>query len=106
MIIGVIQFVIAAFGMLCLYCEVSDRYRNCNWHVSIRWVLMMSSIILAYKVTVFATAPILAQIFLLFGTLLSAKILYRKVLSKQIRIKGFKLRKPYIGDRYEKSTNR
>lgn len=106
MIILITQFVILVFGLLCLYCEVSDKYRDCNWHVSVRWVLMMASILIAFKVSLIASAPILAQIGVLFTTCLTVKFLYRKVLKRQIRIKNFKLKKIYLGDLYVKSINR
>ena len=106
MIILITQFVILVFGLLCLYCEISDKYRDCNWHVSVRWVLMMASILVAFKVSVFTTAPIFAQMVVLFLTCITAKFLYRRVLRRQIRIKNFKLKKLYLGDWYVKSINR
>ena len=96
MIILITQFVILAFGLTCLYCEVSNKYRDCNWHVSVRWVLMMASIVLAFKVSVFAVSSLFIQVLALLVTCITAKFLYKKVLRRQVRIKNFNLKKLYL----------
>lgn len=97
MIILITQFIIVAVGLLSLYCEVSDKYRNCTWHVSVRYALMLASVLLAFKVAVFAVSAIFIQILVLFVVVVTAKFVVEKILKKQMKIKNFKLKKTYLG---------
>lgn len=96
MIILITQLIIVAVGVLSLYCEVSDKYRDCTWHVSVRYALMLASLIFAFKVTIFASSALFVQLIVLFVVAISAKLVVQKILRKQIKIKNFKLKKTYL----------
>lgn len=106
MIILIAQLIIAAFGFLSLWFEVSEKYRDCELNVAIRYTFILASILVAFRMSVFYAAPFLLQVGVLFLTVVSATFLYKKVLKKQIRIKNYKLYKLYLGEVNAKRLNR
>ena len=106
MIIILTQTIILAFLILCVYCEYSDKYRNCNWHVFVRGLLMVFSAIVAAKLQMFATAPIIIQFLILALTAYLSVFMYKRVLKRQMKIKNFRLIKQFLGDDYVKRTYR
>ncbi|QIW91557.1 hypothetical protein vBAbaMD22_44 [Acinetobacter phage vB_AbaM_D22] len=105
MTIVLIQIIIALFFLINLYCEVSKKYRNCELHVSLRWIFMIASLVALAKVHILAAMPVVVQISALIIVIAIAKILYDHVLKRQIRIRNFKLKKLYLND-FQKHTHR
>jgi len=100
------QVVVALLLAISLWCELSHKYRDCNLHVTVRWVLMMSCIIFGFGLQVFATSHVLVQACVFVVTLVLARLAHKKVLMKQIRIKNFKLIQKYLGGLDVKYFNR
>lgn len=100
------QVVVALLLAISLWCELSHKYRDCNLHVTIRWILMMVCIIFGFGLQVFATSHVLVQACVFVVTLVVARLVHKKVLMKQIKVRNYRLLKKYLGGLGVKSFNR
>lgn len=98
MTIVLIQITLFLFFLVNLYCEVSQKYRDCELHVSLRMLFMVASLVAIAKASILAALPIVVQVSTLIVLLVIIKLLYDHVLKRQVRIKNFKLKKFYLGD--------
>lgn len=89
MVIILLKIVLTAYFVTAAYCEWSTRFRDCSWFIVIRLGLMLLPAILFAKVGVLALAPVWLQLSVLALFILGGTILYKNILSKQLRISGF-----------------
>lgn len=106
MIITIAQILIAVFGFVCLYCEVSEKYRDCVTYSSVNLALMVMAVVISVGLGVFSASAFIVQLSVLGVTAVVLKVLYQKVLKRQLKIKDFRLKKFYLGDFYDEQLDR
>ena len=93
------QIAIVVFGFITFHFEWSTKYRDCFFNVSNRLAIFVGATILPWKMVALYSAPLVVQFSTLILTAMCLWLIFEFILKKQIKVKNFKLKKTYLGDR-------